>query len=78
MNVNNFLLLTNNLRRNLAANTIFGVVAVAAKPTIQEDRSEQPKKQKQQDIAKNASSWFKIKRSAQRNSKRSVWRVKQH
>ena len=78
MSVNTFPLLTNNLRRNLAADTIFGVVVVVAKPTILEDRLEQPKKQKQQDIAKNASSWSKIKRSAQRNSKGSVWRVKQH
>ena len=44
MSVNTFPLLTKNLRRNFAADTIFGVVA--AKPTNPEDRLVQLKKQK--------------------------------
>lgn len=64
MSVNTFPLLTKNLRRNFAADTIFGVVA--AKPTNPEDRLVQPKKQKKRGTPKNASSWFTIKRSAGR------------
>ena len=64
MFVNTFPLLTKNLRRNFATDTIFGVVA--AKPTIPEDQIEQPKKQKKRGIPKNASSWFTINRSARR------------